>query len=375
MKLKRYNGEPIISPNPRNVWESLATFNPAAWYDEHTNEVKLLYRASGHDDEYRVHFGMATSKNGYDFERVSDQPVFVPSADGIDAGVVEDPRVVKMGDYYYITYAVRPFPPGQYWLSPEKRPYNPPQCPVDFPKLFRENATSTCLAITKDFKNFIRAGRLTRCDVDDRDVILFPEKIDGKYYMIHRPMEWCGNGYGTEHPAIWIASSDDLLCFNINQSQLLAKAEFDWEYKVGANTPPIKTDYGWLMLYHATGPDSHYRLGAMMMGLDDPTKILYRTRDWIMQPEREYEIKGFYNGCVFPCGKVIIGDTLFVYYGAADKYVGLATCPVKDLIDYLLECPCDDGLEFGSPKKSISIATVLDKTKKKPSKQVVENRL
>jgi len=77
----------------------------------------------------------------------------------------------------------------------------------------------------------------------------------------------------------------------------------------------------------------------MLLDLKNPAKVIYRTYDWILQPETEYECKGFYNGCVFPCGKVILNGTLFVYYGAADKYVGLATCPVDELMNYLLRCP------------------------------------
>jgi len=118
------------------------------------------------------------------------------------------------------------------------------------------------------------------------------------------------------------------------------KQKYDWEAgKLGVNTPPIKTTHGWLTLYHAVGSDKYYRLGALLLDLKDPAKVLHRTTDWIMQPERDYEIDGYYKGCVFPCGKVVIDGTLFVYYGAADKYVALATCPLDELLEYLLSCP------------------------------------
>jgi predicted GH43/DUF377 family glycosyl hydrolase len=192
--------------------------------------------------------------------------------------------------------------------------------------------------LTKDFKSYIRAGRLTDPILDDRDVILFPEKINNKYVMMHRPLEWVGEKYGTEFPAIWISTSDDLLGFR--KSKLLAKPKYDWECgKIGINTPPIKTKEGWLTIYHAVGSDKYYRLGALLLDLENPGKILARTCDWIMQPEEDYEIDGYYKGCVFPCGKVVIDDTLFVYYGAADKYVALATCSLQKLLDYLLSCP------------------------------------
>ena len=337
MKLQRYEGNPILSPNPDNEWESMVTTNPAAWYDENSREVSLLYRAAGTDPEHKIHFGLAVGKDGYHFERTSDQPVFSPSIDGFDAGCVEDPRVVKMGEYYYMTYACRPFPPGQYWLPKDKRSYARPQCPSDFPKHLRANSTCTGLALTKDFQRYIRAGRLTNPMVDDRDVILFPEKVNGKYVMIHRPMTWVGEEYGTSHPAMWISTGDDLL--NFENRQILARAKYDWERKIGGNTPPVKTENGWLTLYHAVGPDNHYRLGAMLLNLEDPTRILHRTSDWLIQPEEDYELEGYYSGVIFPCGKVVIDGTLFVYYGGADKYVGLATCSLEALLDHLLSCP------------------------------------
>ena len=338
MKLQRYERNPILSPNPANPWESLVTTNPGAWYDEDDHEVKLLYRAAGHDPQHVIRFGLAVSRDGSDFERVGDEPAFGPSQDGFDAGCVEDARIVKMGGWYYITYAARVFPPGQYWLG-EKRACHPPECPPEFPWIIRENQTCTGLALTRDFRTYIRAGRLTDPACDDRDVILFPEKIGGKFALLHRPMGWVGEHYGTEHPAMWISFSDDLLTWG--ESRLLARAEADWERKIGGNTPPIRTDHGWLTIYHGVGPDHYYRLGAFLLDLDELWRVTHRTRDWLLQPEADYETRGCYagGGVVFPCGKAVIGDTLFVYYGGADKYVALATCPLRELLDCLLSCP------------------------------------
>ncbi len=337
MKLKRYDDNPILHPNPANEWESLAVFNPAAWYDEDKKQVLLLYRAAESGPEYKCYFGLAVSNDGYHFERVTDQPVFGPSIDGFDASTVQDPRMVKIGQYYYITYACRFFPFGQFWM-PKEQQYKPAVCPQDFPRILRNNATSTGLLLTKDFKSFIRAGRITDPVLDDRDVVLFPEKVNGKYVMMHRPLEWIGSKYGTEFPAVWLSTADDLLGFR--KSQLLVKQKYDWESgKIGINTPPIKTKHGWLTIYHAVDSDKYYRLGALLLDLKNPAKVLHRTTDWIMQPEEEYEINGYYKGCVFPCGKVVIGDTLFVYYGAADKYVALATCNLEEILDYILSCP------------------------------------
>jgi predicted GH43/DUF377 family glycosyl hydrolase len=340
-KLERFSGNPIISPNLKNSWESFVTTNPGAWYDSKEGRVMLLYRAAGNDPEHIVRLGLAVSDDGYEFKRF-DEPVFSPSRDGLDSGCIEDPRMVKIGDYYYITYATRVFPPGEYWLNQGKC-YKNPDCPDEFPLCVKENHTTSHLIMTKDFDKYIRAGQLTNPKVDDRDVILFPEKVNGKFVMIHRPIQWYGDCYKTKHPAVWISYSDDLLGFN--KSRILAKATFGWELKIGANTPPVKTDLGWLILYHAVGNDRYYRLGAMILDIDNPHKVLYRTRNWIFQPTTDYETKGCYfgGGVVFPCGKVVIGDKLFVYYGAADKYVGLATCRINDLLDYLARCPVKEN--------------------------------
>ncbi len=191
--------------------------------------------------------------------------------------------------------------------------------------MLRTNATWTGLALTRDFREWIRLGPITHGLDDNRDVILFPEKVGGKFVLLHRPTNLFGPEYDLEHPAMWISFSDDLL--NWKRGQVLAKGEFEWEGgKIGGNTPPIRTEHGWLTLYHAVGADGHYRLGAMLLDLENPAIVRYRTRDWLLQPEEWYELEGYYPGVCFPCGKVVIGDTLFVYYGGADKYVGLATC-------------------------------------------------
>lgn len=335
VRLRRYEGNPILSPNPNHVWESLVTTNPGVWYDSERGVVTMLYRAAGHDAEHVVRLALATSTDGFHFQRPTE-PVISPSVDGFDAGCIEDPRIIKYDDCYWITYATRPFPPGEYWLSTRMR-YQQPAVPDSYPYALRTNSTSSGLLITRDFKTYIRAGRLTDPTVDDRDVILFPEKIGGQFFMLHRPMEWVGDRYGTVYPGIWIAHGEDLL--KLRDSKLLIYAKYDWETKVGGNTPPIRTDEGWLTLYHAVGPDTRYRLGALLLDLDDPSRVLHRSPDWILQPEEYYEIEGPYKGCVFPCGKVVIDGTLYVYYGGADKYVALATCPLVELIDYLLSCP------------------------------------
>jgi predicted GH43/DUF377 family glycosyl hydrolase len=245
-----------------------------------------------------------------------------------------------MGDWFYMTYACRHFPFGQFWIPGGRDRYAKPDCGAEFPHYLRTNATLTGLAMTRDFKTWIRAGSITDPLLDDRDVILFPEKINGKFVMMHRPLEWVGEKYGTAEACAWICEADDLMGFPHAENRLLIKNKYPWEaFKLGINTPPIKTSEGWLTLYHAVGPDKHYRLGALLLDLNDPGIVLHRTPDFLLEPEAAYESEGFYRGAIFPCGTVVIDGTLFVYYGAGDQYCALATCPLNQLIDHLLSCP------------------------------------
>ncbi|QUI21650.1 glycosidase [Vallitalea pronyensis] len=332
MKLMKYENNPIIKPNKANQWENLAVCNPGAWYE--AGKFYLLYRAAGDDEDHYIYIGLAESDDGFHFKRSSNTPVLSPTPNSFDGGCVEDPRIVKFGDTYYVTYAYRPYPPGQYWLfePDEVRSYDVGE---DAPLCLKKNIANTGLALSKDLKTYQKCGRITKTNLDDRDVILFPEKVGGKYVKLHRPKEWVGEAYGCDYPSIWISFSDDLMEWH--DSQLLAKGECPWEKKIGGSTPPLKTHKGWLTLYHGVDDEGIYRVGAMLLDTHDPTRIIARASDYIMEPEHDYETEGFYEGCVFPTGNVIVGDTLYVYYGGADKYCCVATCSVSELLDFLLQ--------------------------------------
>ena len=336
MKLLKYKGNPILSPKADSPWENLVTCNPGVIYDNGT--FYMLYRAAGDDEDHVIRFGLATSRDGFHFTRMSGEPAFGPSLDGPDSGCVEDPRIVKFGDTFYITYAYRPYAPGRYWTFPHDV-VRLPACDGFAPKAWAKSLGNTGLAMTKDFRSFRRLGRLTSPVLDDRDVILFPQKVEGRYVMLHRPKDWVGPSYGVSEPSIWIKFSDDLLAWEDKPSTLLLTGRpHSWEEKIGGSTPPILTDEGWLMLYHgvADGGLAQYSVGALLLKADDPTVVLARTPEPILEPELPYETSGFYKGCVFPTGNVVVDGTLYVYYGAADKYVGVATCKLDELIKYLL---------------------------------------
>ena len=331
MKLQRSASNPILVPQPEHPWENLVVCNPGVIH--HDGMFQMLYRAAGDDKEHVIHLGLATSRDGIHFERQSDQPVFSPSEDGPDAGCVEDPRIAQLDGHFYITYAYRAFKPGQYWLAADNSAYNPRD--ASLPPLFGQNMTASGLLLSDDLRSFRRLGRITRSDVDDRDVILFPEKIGGRYVMLHRPMQWAGPGYDNAYPAMWICYSDDLLTWT--GSTMLAKGEFYWENKIGGSCPPIRTEHGWFVIYHAVDSKGIYRVGVMMLDLEDPSQVIARTPEPIMEPEEDYEWHGLYpHGVVFPTANVVVDGVLYVYYGAADQKIGVATADFRALVEFVM---------------------------------------
>ena len=254
----RYEGNPILKPNPNNQWENLCVLNPAAVFDEKTNKFVMVYRAGGDEIKHNIRLGLATSDDGFHFERRSDKPVFDVDENDADGGCVEDPRIVSIDGVYYMTYASRAYAPGRYWLPDEQKAeeakaWKKPHAESE-PWFLRTNETITYLAATKDFIEYKRLGRITDAREDDRDVVVFPKKINGKFYRISRPVIG-------EDRSMWISSSDDIMEWHTRE-KLYSGVE-EWENgRVGAGCPPIETEDGWLLIYHGVSKtDKCYRVG------------------------------------------------------------------------------------------------------------------
>ncbi len=302
---ERYNKNPILSPIKEHNWESRCVFNCAAYYNK---GVHIVYRGMGFDQI--SHFGYAFSADGYDIDKRLDKPIYSPT-DEYETRGVEDPRIVELNGNVYMTYA---------GFDGKKANVCMASLPVD-----------KFLGNRWDWKRYsCILPVLPVPDKDDKNAALFPEKINGRYALIHRIP-----------PDIWISYSDDLL--NWSDHKILARPRpglFD-EAKVGAGGPPIKTDKGWLFIYHGVQwkdkPNKKgfgaYSLGMMLLDLKNPEKIIFRSEYPVLTPAEEYEAQGYVADVVFTCGTVLIGDELFCYYGGADTVICLATAKLRDILN------------------------------------------
>lgn len=320
IKLTRSDKNPILSPisNPAHWWESRSVFNPGVV--AHNGKIYLLYRALG-----QIHyssFGLAILSDPTTVEKRSESPVYERDEKSIyEQFGVEDARIVPLDGTYYIVYnAPSIYPTGEKTVNAWDH--------MSVPWRIR-----CSLAKTDDFKSFKRLGVILP-DVDSKDGVLFPEKINGQYVLLHRIF-----------PDMWISFSDSITHFE--KGTVIAKTRAGkWDdERIGAGGVPIKTKLGWLNFYHGVtksipsihdrGLDGHgfqYSLGILLLDLLDPRKILYRSEAPIFEPEMEYEKNGYVNNVVFTCGAIEWEDKYYVYYGAADTRIGVASISKKELL-------------------------------------------
>ena len=199
------------------------------------------------------------------------------------------------------------------------------------------------LGKTSDFKSFTRLENPTV--PFNRNGVLFPRKINGNYVLLHRPSD---NGH-TPFGDIFLSESPDLLYWGRHRKVMSAGVEWWQAMKIGAGAIPIETSEGWLMFYHGVTQTCNgyvYSFGAALLDLEEPSKVLGRTREYLLTPEKSYETTGFVPNVCFPCAALCDPPTgrIAVYYGAADTYVALAYCQADELIDHILN---NSALAYG----------------------------
>lgn len=330
MKINRYQNNPIVIPGKYD-WRKVATFNPACIYEN--NKFYMFERACSNLQPLQCRIGLLESDDGYNFKHVYDEPVFTPEQLGCPAGTIEDPRVVKLDDTYYLVFAHRPFNYNCYPTGIAEPVYTT----VIGERFKGINNTRSGIATSKNMKDWEFLSFINSQEVDDRDNVLFPEKINGKYAMLRRPMSYFGEKYGCSGPSMWISYSEDLKTFS--DPVLVAGPENDWEGgKIGASAPPIKTDKGWLTIYHGVDENTVYRVGVMLLDLENPEKVIARSPHYIMEPEAYYEKVGLIiPNVIFPTANVVKAGLLYIYYGCTDTCISVATVQLKDILDYVLQ--------------------------------------
>jgi len=315
LKLRKLAENPIISPSDY-AWESKATFNPAAF--EHDGQTHILYRAVGEDDSSVLGYAYSTDGLSIDgrptyhvYKRFFNYTETGPKIDYLSgggwSGGCEDPRLTLIDDKVYMIFTA-----FDGWGS------------------VRLAMTSIDLTDFKKKKwNWRKAVMISPPGQINKNWALFPEKIKGQYGIVH-----------SFYPNILIDYFDSLdeldgkHFIKSNNTRPIDKTRGWDSWFRGIGPTPIKTKDGWLILYHAMdhrNPD-RYRLGAMLLDLNDPTKVLYRSKNPILEPEEDYENHGHKWGVIYACGAVIKGGDLLVYYGGADKFVCVASINLQELL-------------------------------------------
>jgi predicted GH43/DUF377 family glycosyl hydrolase len=301
----RHAGNPILSPE-HWPYRINAVMNAAA--TTVNGETVLLCRVE--DRRGFSHLTCARSRDGASGWVVDDHPAL--AYDGVHAEEewgVEDPRVTFVEELgrWIITYTA-----------------------------FGREGPGVSLAQTADFKTFERLGMVM--SPEDKNAALLPRRIRGDWILFHRPTSVQGAD-------IWLSRSSDLRSWR-SPERVLGRREGGWwdAARVGMGPPPVETEHGWLVVYHGvrqTVAGSLYRAGLALLDLEEPSRVLRRSDEWVLGPATEYELLGDVPNVVFPCGLVdhVETDELFLYYGAADTRLALATARRSAVMDYLLACP------------------------------------
>lgn len=298
IKLTRYKNNPILMPT-NHGWENKAVYNCGATI--YKGRVTLLYRAQGDDMVSR--FGLAFSDDGYHIAERLPDPVFDADKDTeYESLGVEDPRISLINNTYYIAYTSASLYPSLIGKGIEHRKTG------EVPWRVRVS-----IAHTKDFRTFTKHG-VVISHVDSKDGVLFPEKFKKQFLLLHRVI-----------PEVRLAVGSSPVTF-AERGPILWPSGKGWDsMRVGSGAPPIKTDYGWVLIYHGVDDHNHYGLGLALIDPHNPLQVIGKSLEPILTPEKDYEKHGQVDNVVFSCGAVQIKDELLVYYGAADSTIGVAS--------------------------------------------------
>lgn len=297
----RYMNNPILTKD--DIPYKVETVHNAA-VAKFDGRYMMLFRS--HKDNGRSIIGLAESSDGFNFKS-TDAPFMVPAKEGVFAEYeefgVEDPRLTLLEGAYYITYSA-----------------------------YSRHGVRVGLAKTTDFKTVERVAFITQADY--RNTVIFPERIGGRYVKLDRP-------HSDISPwSMWISYSEDLRYWG-DSKVIMKPVTYHWdEMKIGAGAVPIKTEKGWLNIYHGVFPTmdgSVYRLGVALHDLEDPSKMLGVSDRWILTPEDPWELVGYVHNVVFTCGAVAEDDgTLKLYWGGADTVMCAGTAVIDELVELCL---------------------------------------
>jgi beta-1,2-mannobiose phosphorylase / 1,2-beta-oligomannan phosphorylase len=309
MRLHRHPASPILLPDPNSEWESANVFNPAVIH--HNGMFHMHYRAQGLDWISRI--GYAVSVDGIHWNRLR-RPVLEPH-DGTDSRGIEDPRVVLIDGVFYMCYTA---------YGREYRGQGQPT--------HSGGGILPMIARSENLITWERIGPIVTGE-DNKDHVLFPRRIRGRYAALHR--RW---------PNVWLAYSDDLVhwpeeamapVYGPRPSEAGSSESTAWDAKsVGSNGVPIETPEGWLLINHGYDEDHVYKFGVCLVDLDDPTRVINRPRQAIFWPEELWEIRGDVPNVVFSNANPVVDGRVYVYYGGGDHVIGVATCLLSDLLAY-----------------------------------------
>ena len=271
----------------------------------------MHYRAQGLDWVSRI--GYAVSSDGVHWNRLRE-PVLEPIDEQESRGV-EDPRVTCIEGTFYMTYTA-------YSSAAEGRDYLAQRQDWDF---FHDGLILPMIARSRNLIDWQRIGPIVSGE-DNKDHVLFPRKINGRFAALHR-----------RRPQVWIAFSDDMLVWPDESMAPIygPRQGSTWDnFGVGSNGVPIETEFGWLSINHGYSQDHIYHLGVVLLDLDNPTRVIHRPADPIFWPQELWELRGDVPMVVFSCANPVVDGTVYVYYGAADHVIGLATCRLDDLVNF-----------------------------------------